>query len=73
MDFITFMIIVFIIIIFIIIIFMIKFCQDKNIMLLFNFAPEANVRAALHRVLYWTRSWVIGMTEECFVFIPLSY
>lgn len=33
--------------------------------LLFNFAPEANVRAALHRVLYWSRSWVIGMTEEC--------
>ena len=33
--------------------------------LLFNFAPEVNVRAALHRVLYWSRSWVIGMTEEC--------
>jgi len=31
---------------------------------LFNFASKANVRAALHRSLYWSKSLVIGMTEE---------
>lgn len=30
---------------------------------MFNFASKANVRAALHRSLYWSKSLVIGMTE----------